>query len=323
MKSLFTFLSAFSASLILASAAPVDPFSEGVRPTDPLPAAEQANTFKLPPGFKIELVAAEPDLQKPMNMAFDSKGRLWVTMSREYPFPAPLDKPARDMIKVFEDFDENGRARKVTTFADGLNIPIGIYPYKNGVIAWSIPNIWFFQHTDGDGKADKREVSFGPFGWERDTHGSQASFRRGFDGWLYATHGFNNSSHVRAKDGSEVKMQSGNTYRMRLDGSRIEHHTFGQVTPFGMCFDPSGNVYSADCHSAPIYELLRGGYYPSFGKPHDGLGFAPTLMEHAHGSTAICGPIFYADDQWPEEYQNTMLVGNVMTSRINRDTLIS
>jgi len=268
-------------------------------------------------------VVAEPDINKPMNLAFDTKGRLWVTSSREYPFPAPLDKPARDSIKVLEDFDENGRARKVTTFAEGLNIPIGLYPYKNGVIAWSIPNIWFFQDTDGDGKADKREVLYGPMGWERDTHGNQASFRRGFDGWLYITHGFNNISTIRGRDGSEIKLQSGNTYRVRLDGSRVEPHTWGQVNPFGLCFDPAGNLYSADCHSAPIYELLRGGYYPSFGKPHDGLGFAPTLMEHSHGSTAIGGIVFYADDQWPAEFQNNIFVGNVMTSRLNRDTLVS
>lgn len=323
MKSLLALTSSIVTAVFAADGAQgVDPFAEGVRPTDPLTAEHQAKTFKLPPGFQIQLVAAEPDLQKPMNMAFDAKGRLWVTMSREYPFPAPLDKPGRDLIKVFEDFDENGRARKITTFADGLNIPIGLYPYKNGVIAWSIPNIWFFQDTDGDGKADKRENLFGPFGWERDTHGNQASFRRGFDGWLYATHGYNNISHVRAHDGSEVRMHSGNTYRMRLDGGRIEHHTFGQVNPFGMCFDSSGNMYTADCHSAPIYELLRGGFYPSFGKPHDGLGFAPTMLEHSHGSTAICGIIFYADDQWPAEYQNNIFIGNVMTSRINRDTLI-
>ena len=322
MNSLFYIVSFVAAGAWLAEAA-IDPFAEGVRPTDPVSAEEQAKTFKLPPGFKVDLVAAEPEIQKPMNMAFDAKGRLWVTTSREYPFPAPLDKPGRDSIKVLEDFDESGRARKVTTFAEGLNIPIGVYPYKNGVIAWSIPNIWYFQDTDGDGKADKREVLFGPFGWERDTHGNQASFRRGFDGWLYATHGYNNISAVRGKDGNEVRMQSGNTYRMRLDGSRVEHHTYGQVNPFGLCFDPSGNIYSADCHSAPIYELLRGGVYPSFGKPHDGLGFAPTLMEHSHGSTAICGIIFYADNHWPAEYQNNILIGNVMTSRINRDTLVS
>ena len=84
-------------------------------------------------------------------------------------------------------------------------------------------------------------------------------------------------------------MQSGNTFRFQLDGCRIEHFTHGQVNPFGMCFDELGNLFTADCHSKPIYQLLRGGYYPSFGKPHDGLGFVPPMMDHLHGTTAICG----------------------------------
>src|SRR5690606_21912955 len=112
-----------------------------VRPTDPLTPEEQLTTFQLPPGFKIELVAAEPDIQKPMNMAFDERGRLWITDSREYPYPAPLDQTGGDTIKVLEFLDDDGKADRITTFADGLNIPIGLYPYKNGVIAFSIPNI--------------------------------------------------------------------------------------------------------------------------------------------------------------------------------------
>ncbi len=299
-----------------------DPFAEGVRTTEPLTPAEQQKTFHLPPGFEIELVTSEPNIRKPMNMAFDARGRLWVTDSREYPFAAPLDKPARDAIKVFEDTDGDGKYDKVTTFVDGLNIPTGVYPYKNGVVAWSIPNIWYFEDTDGDGKADKRTVLFGPLGWERDTHGMDSSFRRGNDGWLYMTHGFNNNTTVRAKDGSEIKMNSGNIYRVQPDASRVEQFTWGQVNPFGLCFDPLGNLYSADCHSAPIYQLLRGGYYPSFGKPDDGLGFAPTLMEHSHGSTAIAGIIYYDDQTWPAEYVNHMFIGNVMTSRVNHDKLV-
>src|SRR5439155_23171684 len=189
----------------------------------------------------------------------------------------------------------DGRARKVTQFAAGLNIPIGVYPYKGGAIAWSIPNIWLFQDTDADGNADKREIFYGPFDTTRDTHGNQASFRRGFDGWLYATHGFNNDSHVKGRDGHEVHLNSGNTYRFRLDGSRIEHYTHGQVNPFGLAWDPRGNLYSSDCHSQPTYQLLAGGYYPSFGKPHDGLGFAPKRMEKPRGSTALDGIAFYID----------------------------
>jgi putative heme-binding domain-containing protein len=305
-----------------------DPFAEGVRATDPLTPDQQQKTFKLPPGFKAQLVAAEPELRKPMNMAFDGAGRLWLTESREYPWPT--NAAPRDTIRIFSDFDANGRAKKVTTFATNLNIPIGVYPFLSPgstdsskltwkCIAWSIPNIWIFEDIDGDGAADKKEKLLGPFDHTRDTHGNQASFRRGFDGWMYATHGFNNRSKVAGKDGHEVFFPSGNTYRFRKDGWRIEHWTHGQVNPFGLTFDALGNLYSADCHSSPIYQLLRGGWYPSFGAPDDGLGFAPTTIQHTHGSTAICGITVLDDPSWPEEFRDNLIIGNVMPSRINRD----
>lgn len=314
-----------------------DPFAAQVRTTAPLSTEQQLESFTLPEGFEIQLVAAEPDLRKPMNMAFDSRGRLWVTESREYPIAAPTNSRPRDTVRILTDFATNGRAQSVTTFATNLNIPIGIYPFRsrsataiaNGQVAgarmswkcivWSIPNIWLLEDLDGNGQADTSKILYGPFDHTRDTHGNQASFRRGNDGWLYATHGFNNRSKVSGTDGHEIEMQSGNTYRMKLDGSRIEHWTHGQVNPFGMTFDMFGNLYSADCHSSPIYQLLRGAYYPSFGKPHDGLGFAPVTIRHSHGSTAIAGIVVVENPAWPDEYQGDIFVGNVMTSRINRD----
>jgi len=300
-----------------------DRFAAGVRATDPLSPTVQQSMFDLAPGFVIELVASEPEIAKPMNMAFDTRGRLWVTDTLEYPYPVDLNKKGRDSIKVLTDTNGDGLYDQVTTFADGLNIPIGLYPYGNGVLAWSIPNIWWFEDTDGDGQADLKEKRYGPLGWERDTHGMNASFTRGLDGWLYATHGFNNNSTLRGRDGSELFMNSGHTYRIRLDGSRVEPHTFGQVNPFGLAMDPLGQFYTADCHSAPVYQLIRGAFYPSFGKPHDGLGFAPTLMEHAHGSTAICGIVYYDDQLWPTSFKDNVFIGNVMTSRLNRDILIA
>ncbi len=358
MKPVLLFLLLALPLLTSSWAAPAkDLFTEGVRAAEPLSPEEERLKFHLPPGFKIQLVAAEPDLRKPMNMAFDSAGRLWITESREYPFAATNDASARDTIRIFSDFDDNGRARKVTTFATNLNIPIGIYPFRSPgssrreeapsnskpktpnpkqaqrlltsaatnltwkCIAWSIPNIWLFEDTDGDGVADKQEKLYGPFDFTRDTHGNQASFRRGFDGWIYATHGFNNQSRVAGRDGHEIFLPSGNVYRFRLDGSRLEHWTHGQVNPFGLAFDPLGNLYSADCHSSPIYQLLRGAHYPSFGRPHDGLGFAPTTIQHTHHSTAICGITHISDPSWPAEFQGNLFIGNVMTSRINRDRL--
>ncbi|HSG71878.1 MAG TPA: sorbosone dehydrogenase, partial [Planctomycetaceae bacterium] len=144
-----------------------DPFKAPVRPTEPLSPQDELKTFNVPEGFEVQLFASDPDLLKPMNLAFDAKGRLWASMSREYPYAAPLDQPGRDAIKILEDTDGDGTSDKITTFADGLNIPIGLYPYKNGVIAWSIPNIWYFEDTDGDDKADKRTILYGPMGFER------------------------------------------------------------------------------------------------------------------------------------------------------------
>lgn len=311
-------------------AADKDPFQELVRPTEALTPEQERAAFHLPSGFEIQLVASEPDLRKPMNMQWDVLGRLWITESREYPFAIKDGSPGRDTVRIFSDFGPDGRARKVEIFADGLNIPTGLYPFRspgaNGkltwkCVVWSIPNIWLMEDTDGDGKADKRETLYGPLGWERDTHGNLSSFRRGQDGWLYGTHGFNNESTIRGRDGSELHIQSGNTWRVRLDGSRVEGNTWGQVNPFGLCWDDRGNLFSADCHSSPIYQLLRGAFYPSFGKPHDGLGFGPQTITHSHGSTAICAPVYVSDPAWPAELQNHMFVGNVQTSRINHDAI--
>ena len=228
--------------------------------------------------------------------------------------------------RSIEDTDGDGRADKVSDFADGLNIPTGVLPWhkpehRDGCIAWSIPNIWYFADTNGDGKADHREVLFGPLGYEKDTHGMCSSFRMGGDGWVYATHGFNNTSTLKAKDGTEIELHSGNVFRFKPDGSSVEVWSRGQVNPFGLCFDRRGNLYSADCHSSPVYQLLHGGVYPSFGKPHDGLGFAPVMIEHTHGSTGICGITYIDRDQWGSDWNEHLLIGNPVTSRINHDII--
>lgn len=302
-----------------ATAAP-NPFAENVRSTAPLPPEEQLKSFRVPQGFTVQLVAAEPQINKPINIAIDARGRLWVTSTIEYPFPVrdPNAKP-RDQIKVLEIDPANGRAVKVTTFADGCNIPAGVYPYKNGCIAFSIPNIYTFQDTDGDGVADKRDVLYGPFDTSRDTHGMTNSFVRGFDGFLYATHGFNNRSTIAAKDGSKIEMNSGNVYRMALDGSHVDHIAHGPVNPFGLMFDGAGNLYVADCHTKPIQMVLRGAWYEHFGRPHDGIGFYPKIMGHLHGSTAIGGVVVIDDARWPEEFRGNLICGNPVTSRVNRD----
>ncbi len=350
---------------------------------------EQLKMFHVPPGFEVQLVAAEPEIQKPINFTFDGAGRLWVTGSELYPWPAsvdakgepipdfakayadiasafrvgdkapPVSAVAKDTVRILGDFDESGHARKITIFADGLNIPSGVQPLPRGsaviakifpdastadpnpaepkpvpvgdrrlreapkgdsAIVYSIPNIYLLTDWDGDGKADKREVLYGTAGF-LDTHGGMSSFLYWIDGWIYGTHGFRNHSELRDKSGRVTVLDSGNTYRFRPDGSAFEIYTHGQTNPFGLTVDPLGNFYSADSHSKPVYMLLRGGYYEGIGKQHDGLGFAPRITDDDHGSTAIAGIAYYADDKFPEEYRGNLFNGNPVTQRINRDKL--
>ena len=123
-------------------------------------------------------MAAEPDIPKPMNLAFDARGRLWVSGSLEYPYPAAAGQ-GRDSVRILEDTNGDGRADRITPFVDGLNIPIGLYPYRDGVVVYSIDRIDFWRDTDGDDRADTRELLYGPLGQPVDTHGMQNAFRRG------------------------------------------------------------------------------------------------------------------------------------------------
>lgn len=291
-----------------------------IAPTEPIPPEEQQRKFHLPEGFEIQLVAAEPEVRKPMNLRFDTRGRLWVTQSVEYPFPVAEDAAGRDRIGILDEFDRQGRARKFTTFVDGLNIPIGLLPLDDGTLCYSIPNTCFYPDTDRNDQADGRELRYGKFGFA-DTHGMSNSYTAWIDGWIYACHGFANTSSVQGNDERPIVMNSGNTYRMRADGSHIEYFTHGQVNPFGLSFDPLGNLYSADCHTLPVYMLLRGAWYPSFGKPHDGLGFGPAMLSHLHGSTGIAGVVYYAAESFPAQFRDTIFIGNPVTGRVNHDHL--
>lgn len=335
-------LAALAAALLLPRLAPAadDPFQALVRTTPPLTPQQEQEQLKVPDGFEVQLFAAEPTINKPLNLAFDDRGRLWVTTTTEYPFPAARDRwldpqgsrvrDSRDAIMILEDIDGDGRADRATTFLDGLNIPIGVLPYGRGCIAWSIPNLWYFEDTDGDGRCDRKTVLFGPLGFERDTHGNIASLRLGLDGWVYGTHGFNNVSrfevhperlgHRQPGDpGTRLELQSGNVFRFRPDGSAVELWSSGQVNPFGLAWDGWGNLYSADCHSDPVTQLLRGACYPSFGRPHDGLGFGPVMCPHRHGSTGLCGLVYVSGGVWGPEWDDHVLIGNCVTSRVNHD----
>ncbi|MBM4001465.1 MAG: c-type cytochrome [Planctomycetes bacterium] len=306
-------------SFVAARAGADEPLSPFVAETPPLSPAEQQTRFHVPPGFRIELVASEPEIRKPINLNFDAAGRLLVTGSIEYPFPAK--GPPRDDIRALVDRDGDGRFDDVQVIVSGLNIPVGIAAVPGGLVAYNIPSVFRCDWTADHGRPSDPILAYATFD-SADTHGMPNGFTYWIDGWIYACHGEGNRSTVAGRDGRPLTMRGGQTFRMRPDGSRIEGHAIGQANPFGLCFDAWGDLYTADSHSRPATLILRGATYPGPDAPRDALGFGPPLMSHHHESTGIGGIAFCAADPFPEAYRDQLLVGNPVTGRINGDRLV-
>ena len=292
-------------------------FEDHVRSTPARTPEEERLGFKLPPGFEITLYASEPDIGKPINIAFDAKGRLWVTQSFEYPFAATPGK-GKDKLTILEDTDNDGKADKFLHFNDTLNIPIGIMPVNDGALVYSIPSVYKYTDANGDGKADTQSKLFGPFEY-RDTHGMVNNFIIGYDGWIHACHGYTNRSAVAAADGDTIRMTSGNTFRFRRDGSRVEHMTDGRINPFGLTYDELGYLYSTDCHTSPLYQLIKGADYTQWGK-EDLMGFAPDMKPLENEATALAGIAYYADTRFPKGYRSNFYIGDAVACRVYRNS---
>src|SRR5258705_4456856 len=130
------------------------PWRQDQPPNAPYSPQEALTRMTVPDGFKVELVAAEPDIVNPIALSFDDQGRIWITESIEYP-----RKPAgvgRDRVKILEDTDADGRADKISVFAEGLNIPTGVANGYGGVWVLNAPDLLFMREKDG--KEISREV---------------------------------------------------------------------------------------------------------------------------------------------------------------------
>jgi len=132
---------------------------------DPLSPAEELKTLKTLPGFKVELVASEPDVIDPVAMAFDEKGRLFVCEMRGYPNGGvATGKENRGRIRCLTDENGDGLFEKSVIFAEGLRFPTGVLPWKGGVIVCNAPDLVYMPDDNGDNKADSVKVLYTGFG---------------------------------------------------------------------------------------------------------------------------------------------------------------
>ena len=104
----------------------------------PFAPSDTLSRFRLEPGFRIELVASEPDVQSPIAMDIDERGRWFVLEMPGY----PVDVRPTGRVKLLEDTDGDGRPDRSSVFADGLVLPTGIMRWKKGVLVTDAPEAW-------------------------------------------------------------------------------------------------------------------------------------------------------------------------------------
>lgn len=275
---------------------------------------ESMSQIQVPVGFELELFAAEPDIINPIAMTWDERGRLWVIETEDYPNTV-IDTPGsgNDRIKILEDTDGDGRADKVTVFADSLNIPTSMIFAGGGLIVSQAPDFLFLKDTDGDDRADVREVLF--HGWGTfDTHAGPSNLRYGMDNQVWGTVGY--SGFEGTLGGREMEFGSG-LYRFTPDGKKFEFMAPTTNNTWGLGFSEEFDVFvstanneHSDHFAIPdrLYDLAslqeRGiekidGHY----RMHVVTKNLRQVDVH-DGFTAAAGHSLYTARAFPQEYWN-------------------
>src|SRR3989441_3782532 len=294
----------------------------------PLTAEEQLATFTVPPGFKVELVAAEPDGGKFVTVAFDHAGRMWTMTAFEYPLDAnetPAEAKAlfarggRDRVLVFDTPTAPGR-QKPRAFAEGLAIPLGLLPYKNGAFVQYDGEVRFYEDTDGDGRADKFTPVLTGFGIE-DSHLFPHQFTRAPGGWILMAQGAFNYSKVRTGLGDVTDYNKTKLARFTPDGKRFEIIGWGPCNIWGLVLDRLGEIFIQEANDQgwPMMPFLEGASYPLCGDdvPRPYAPPFPKLGEREMGGTGLSGlALSEGGDSFPGEYRDVFYVANPITGKI-------
>src|SRR5258706_9850686 len=286
---------------------------------------EAQTRFALLPGFEARLFAAEPDVVNPVAMTWDARGRLWEVELYQYPVVAQPGTKPRERIKVLEDIDGDGRADKVTVFADGLNLATGILLGNGGVYVGQAPEFLFLQDTNHDDVADTRTVLLTGFGLH-DRHELLNGFAWAPDGWLYMPHGVFTHSHVKIPEASAPGVEvNAAVARYHPRTKKFEVFADGTSNPWGVDFDRYGNAFVSACVIDHLFHMAPGGIYVRQGGiPGNPYAYEllPSIVDHKHHMAAYCGVCIYQGNQFPEEYRGHVLMGNIHQNAVNQDVLI-
>lgn len=271
---------------------------------------------QVPADCELKLFAAEPDIRKPIAMAWDERGRCWVAETSDYPHGLVEDGRGHDDIKICEDTDGDGKADKFTVFADKLNIPTGLVFANGGIIVSQPPRFLFLKDTNGDDKADVRQEIITGYGI-RDTHAQASNLHYGLDNWLHGCVGYSGFDGI--VNGRTLSFTMG-TYRFKADGSAIEFlHQFTNNS-WGQSENDAGDQFGGTANGAPFFF----GGIPATAYPPGMKGMTAKKINEVEvchtitpnfrqvdvfgGYTAAAGSSFIYSDNLPKRFQGKAMI---------------
>jgi len=293
----------FSLSCLAASA------QNGLKDIPDPDVAKQTAAFNLPEGMEINLYASDPMIAKPVQMNWDSQGRLWLVSSGMYPHIVP-GAEENDKVLVLEDTDGNGSADKSTVFAGDLHIPTAVVPKDGGAYVANSTEILFLKDTDGDLVADKRRTVLSGFGTE-DTHHLVHTFANGPDGMLYFSQSIYIHSHLETPHGVR-RLMGGGAWHFRPETQQAEVLYKGLVNPWGFVFDDYGQTFATDG---------AGGHGINFVFPRSVFVTSPgakrILKGLNPGQPKLCGLEILSGTHVPDDFRGVMIAPDFRGHRIN------
>lgn len=260
------------------------------------------------PGLKLNLYASElefPDLVNPVQMAWDTRGRLWVAVWPNYPERRPNHRKG-DSLLVFEDTDGDGRADRCTPFLEDLNAPTGFQFYRDGVIVVQAPDVWWVRDTDGDGRGDwKQRLLMGLD--SADSHHTANALAHDPGGAIYLSDGVFHRTQVETAEGP-VRNNDAAIYRfVPRTGAFETYIPYGFANPHGRVFDRWGNDLVTDATGNETF------FGPAFSGRLDYPAKHPGLRQFWERPARPCaGTGLLSSRQFPAEFQGDFLNCNVI-----------
>ena len=278
-------------------------------PVPYLSGEEQLKYLTVPEGCKVEFIADEttiPELINPVQMNFDTKGRLWLAVWPNYPETSPTTKNF-DKLLVLDLDQKTGKVAKSHVFLDGLNCPTGFQFYKDGVILIQSPDMWFVRDTDGDGKADWKEKFLTGMD-AADSHHETNSICYEPGGALYFSDGVFHRTQVETFDKGPVRNTNGAIYRFEPMTYKFSRYVpYGFANPHGRVFDYWGNDIITDATGNANY------FGPGF-SGHLDEGSHPKYPQFWDRPSRPCpGTAILSSRHFPDDWQGTFLNTNVIT----------